>query len=127
MQAALSRASADARTESMQDEAQRLVEAEGSVSRLVQKVKKETEEVEKAIADLEQAKDQLNADPLSKAADLKNVGVVKQGAFVGMLLFSLRSMGDLVMIAGPDGGSHITSGAIQGVIAAACAVFFFFF
>ena len=110
----------------MQEESDRLAEAEGSVTRLVEKVKRETEAVASAMADLEEAKKQLQADPLSQASDLKKAGIIKQGALVGALLFTLRSVGDLSMMTGPDGSSHGVAAAVQGVIALACALYFFF-
>lgn len=111
----------------MKKEEERLAEAQGSVGRLVEKVKAETAEVEAAMAELEAAQGKLLDDPLMKAADLKGAGIVKQGALVGALLFTLRSVGDLSMIGGPDGASHGVAAVFQGVIALACAAYFFFF
>ena len=90
-------------------------------------MKKETEEVEKAVAQLKEAQGEFNKDPLMQAADLKAAGIVKQGALVGALLFSTRAMGDIIAIGGVDGSSHAVAAAIQAVIAVACAAYFFFF
>ena len=117
--------SAKVRSDSLKNEEQRLAEAEGSVSRLVGKVKEETQEVEKAVADLKMAQEELLQDPLMKAVDLKSGGMVKQGALVGTLLFSFRSLGELLLMTGPNGADHGVAAAVQGVIAVACAGYFF--
>lgn len=126
-QAELTKEAGARRDDAMKKEEKRLAEAQGSVGRLVDKVKAETAEVEAAMAELEVAQGKLLEDPLMKAADLKGAGIVKQGALVGALLFTLRSVGDLSMMAGPDGASHGVAAAFQGVVALACAAYFFFF
>ena len=123
----MSEKSATKRSERVTDEEQRLAEAERSVSRLVDTVKKETLEVERALADLKEVQGELEDDPLMKAADLKAAGLVKQGALVGTVLFTARALGDLIMIGGVDGSAHATAAAIQGIIALFCAAYFFFF
>ena len=110
----------------MKGEEQRLAEAEGSVSRLLDKVKDETQEVEKAMEDLQKAQEELLNDPLMKAADMRSGGIVKTASLSGALLFSFRSVGDLLLLAGPDGADHGMAAAIQAVIAIACAAYFFF-
>jgi len=126
-QAALTKASSERRTKALEDEEQRLREAEGSVSKLVEKVKRETLEVEKATRELEELSSELGQDPLMKAADLKQGGIVKQSALVGAVLFSLRSVGDIAMMGGADGASHGAAALVQGVIALACAAYLVFF
>ena len=108
----------------MQLEEERLAQAEGSVSRLLIKVKEETQGVEQAMAELQMAQEELLDDPLMKAADLKSGGIVKQGALAGALLFSFRSLGELFLMMGPNGDEHGISAAVQGVIAIACAAYF---
>lgn len=125
-QAALTEASAKSRSNLLKDEEQRLAEAQGSVVRLVDKVKQETVEVEKAMEDLKEAQEELMKDPLMKAADLKSGGIVKQGALVGALLFSFRSFGEVLLLAGPNGVDHGFAAAVQAGIALACAAYFVF-
>ena len=114
------------RSDSLKDEEQRLAEAEGSVTRLLDKVKDETLEVEKAMEDLKKAQDQLLNDPLMKAVDVKSGGIVKQGALAGTLLFSFRTLGELFLLSGPNGSEHGIAAIIQGAIAVACAAIFTF-
>merc|ERR1712038_2175313 len=85
-QRAMTKANSDARAEAMRLEEERLAEAEGSVSRLVEKVRQETLEVEKAKAELQEQQEKLLDDPLMKMSDLKNAGPIKKGALVGALL-----------------------------------------
>uniref|UniRef100_A0A7S1ZUT5 Uncharacterized protein n=2 Tax=Trieres chinensis TaxID=1514140 RepID=A0A7S1ZUT5_TRICV len=124
-QSSLAEASAKERQEAVLNNEARLAEAEAGVARLMETVSKETLEVEKALADLQAAKTELDADPLSKMSDLKGGGIAKQGAFVGMALFTLRALIDAAAMAGPDGEAHAAAAAIQGVIAVACAAYFF--
>lgn len=123
-QAALTEESAKARKDALKGEEQRLAEAEGSVSRLLDKVKEETLEVEKAMKDLQKAQEQLLDDPLMKAADLKSGGIVKTASLAGALLFSFRSIGELLLLT--QGADHGIAAAIQAVIAVACAAYFLF-
>ena len=127
-QAALSAASASDRDQNLQSEEARLKEAEGSVSRLVEKVRLETLEVEKAVADLKTAQDSLGEDPLFQAAGLKKAGIVRQSALVGTILFSFRSVGELLlMVQGTNVEGHGASAAIQALIALACGAYLLFF
>lgn len=127
-QNALSQASAAGRDQSIDYEEKRLKDAEGSVSRLVDKVKRETLEVEKAVNDLKAVQEDMGGDPLSKAVDLKKAGVVKQSAVVGAMLFSFRTAGELLFVAqGVDVEGHGASAAIQGLIALACGAYLLFF
>ena len=122
----MTKASSESRSNSLKDEEQRLAEAEGSVSRLLEKVKEETLEVEKAMEDLQKVQEDLMKDPLMKAIDLKTGGIAKQGALAGALLFSFRSVGELILMSGSNGAEHGAAAAIQGVIAVACAAYFTF-
>lgn len=126
LKAALSEESANARKEALKGEEERLAEAQGSVSRLLGKVKEETLEVEKAMVDLQQAQEKLLDDPLMKAADMRSGGIVKTASLAGALLFSFRSVGELILLTGSNGVDHGIAAAIQAVIAVACAAYFFF-
>jgi len=120
------------RSSSIEAEERRLVEAEESVSRLVSKVRQETQEVEKAVLNLKEAQSKMTADPLLQAAGLKKAGFLKQVAFVGALLFTFRSLGDLGSIVSSVGSasdgvsSHGYAAAIQGFIALVFAAYFKF-
>ena len=121
----MTKINAEQRTESMKQDEIRLAEAEGSISRLVDQVSKETKAVESAIRDLEQAKIEMNNDPLVKIANLRSAGIIKQGSFVLSLLFTIRSFTDFVLILGPNSESHATAAAVQAAIAVVCALVFF--
>jgi hypothetical protein len=106
-------------------EEQRLAEAEETVQRLMQKVAKETEAVQKAVDDLERANRESRSGS-DRAVDLKKGGIVKQAAFVGTLLFGSRALTEVISAVGnSNGGDHTMSALLQGVIALACAVYFF--
>lgn len=128
----LSKASAQDRSRVLDEDEARLRDAESSVARLVDKVKQETLEVERAVKELQQAQEQFGGDPLTKAADLKKAGIVKQGALVGAILFSFRSVGELLLVAQQQGGTgdvegHSVAAAIQALIALACGGYLVFF
>lgn len=122
----MSEDSATSRSNTLKDEEERLAAAEGSVSRLLDKVKEETLEVEKAMQDLQKAQQDLLDDPLMKAADMRSGGIVKQAALAGTLLFSFRSIGELILLSGPNGADHGVSAAIQAALAIAFAALLFF-
>jgi hypothetical protein len=128
IQAALAKASAEQSAQARMDEesenARRLEQAQESMSKMLQKVNEETLEVEKAVLDLKAAQVKLAADPLVK---LKAGGLVKQGALVGAVLFSVRATGEVLAMLGPNGELHTTPALIQGAIAIACAAYFFLF
>jgi len=115
------------RADIFKESEQRLADAQESVSRLMGTVSKETSEVERALADLEKERSKLDSNPLSKIADLKEQGIVKQASFVGLVLFSLRSVTEILQMAGPNPEAHATAAAIQGVIALACGAYFLLF
>jgi hypothetical protein len=121
------------RSSSIEAEERRLVEAEESVSRLVSKVRQETQEVEKAVLNLKDTQEKMSEDPLLQAAALKRAGILKQAALIGAMLFTFRSLGDLGSMLSSIGSSsdgliasHGYAAAIQGIIALVCAVYFKF-
>lgn len=124
----LTDASATARLESSKDDGIRLAAAQGSISRLLDKVDQETAGVQAAVQELESAKEELDANPLVKVSNLRSAGVVKQSSFVLGLLFAIRSSTDLVLIIGDGVGnaqSHVVAAVVQAGIALACAAVFF--
>ena len=123
-QSEMAQSKAVERTELLKKDEARLAEAEGSISRLVDKVNKETLAVEEAIQGLERAKQEMNSTPLSKIAALKDAGIVKQSSFVLALLFSVRSLTDLVLVVGPNSESHAVAAAVQAGIAIVFALIF---
>lgn len=130
----MSKSTAAGRSSSIEAEERRLAEAEESVSRLVTKVRQETQEVEKAVFNLKDAQEKMSSDPLIQAAGLKRAGILKQAAFIGAMLFTFRSLGDfgsmISSIGSPSDGiqaSHGYAAAIQGIIAVLCAAYFKFF
>lgn len=125
-QQALTDASAKKRSKSLAEDDKRLKEAEESVEKLVAKVRKETLEVEEAVKNLEAVQAELSKDPVMRAVSIKSGGIVSQGALVGAILFSFRSVAELFMLSGPDGSSHIVPAAVQALIAAACAAYLTF-
>lgn len=113
--------SAQTAVDNLEADAKRLSQAEKSMEAMLDRVNKETSEVAKAVEDLKAAQAEVDADFLVK---LKSGGIVKQSAFVGLVLFSLRSIFDTVASMGDP--SHMTPALIQGGIALACAALFFF-
>lgn len=109
---------------------QRISEAEESVTRLIRKVARETEEVQKAMDGLELAKNQASGDGGSgsiedTALELKKGGVIKQAALVGSLLFGSRAITETILVlSSPYGEEHFLSAIAQALIALACAAYF---
>jgi len=126
-QAAMTKANAEARSDTLAEDERRLAEAEGSVSRLLENVNKEAAEVEKAILELKEAQEEMNADPLSKVTNLRDGGLIKQGALVGLVLFASRALAETTALGGVDGEKHFMAAVVQGVIAFFCGIYFFFF
>lgn len=128
-QAEFTKASSEKRSKALQEEEARLIVAAGSVTRLVDKVKEETMEVQKAVDELKDAQEKMGDDPLSQAAELKKAGIVRQSALVGALLFSFRSIGELIAVAQASGDveGHGAAAAIQAFIALACGGYLVFF
>lgn len=104
----------------MNNDAARLRQAEGAIETMLTRVKKETADVEQAVEDLKIAQKEIDKDFILR---LKRGGIPKQGALVGFLLFSTRSIID--SIASISDESHISAALIQGGVAVACAAFFF--
>lgn len=103
----------------------RMDAARNSVSRIMDRVKNEEEQVQIALNELQKAQAEMNQDPLMKLSDLKSGGIVKQGALVGALLFGLRAVTETLAIY--DGESHAAAALIQGALALACAAYVFLF
>jgi len=77
--------------------------------------------------DLERVKrDASNSSIEESALDLKKGGIVKQAALVGMALFGSRAFTETILVVGSsNGGDHTMSAVLQGIIALACAGYFF--
>jgi len=114
------------RLERTSEEEQRLLRAESSVSRLLSKVNDESKQMEDAMIELQQAQVRMGQDPLLKVANFKNAGIVKQSLLALSILFSFRSISDLIVIATGSINGDITSVLIQFGLAFVCAVAFFF-
>ena len=113
---------------SMEGDRVRMEQAENTMAKLVDRVKTENAEMERAMKDLSVAQDQLANDPAMRLLNLKDQGYVKQGALVGTLLFSVRALGDvLAMGFSADSNAHATAALVQGAIALVCAAYFFLF
>jgi ribosomal protein S20 len=104
----------------MQGDAARLAQAESAIKTMLNRVKKETGEVEKAVEDLKKAEAEIDKDFILK---LKRGGLPKQAALIGLLLFSVRSIGDTVISFTDE--THLAAALIQGGIALFCAAFLF--
>jgi len=113
--------------EYLESERQRISEAEASVSRLIQKVAKETDEVQKAMDDLELAKNEASDGSIEDTAlDLKQGGIIKQASLVGMLLLGSRAVTETILVvSSPYGDQHFVPAILQATIALACAAYFF--
>jgi hypothetical protein len=118
----LARISAEQRRKVAMDDdtASRLAAAEASMEKQLTRVNKEKVEVERAVADLMRAKDQLDAE--SKG----NIG--KPAALAGVLLFSVRAFLDFIAMSGGgiEAESHLTAALIQGAVALACGAYLLF-
>lgn len=111
----------------IESEKQRLAQAEDSVSRLIQKVARETDEVQKATQELERAITEDDGGSIEGTAlDLKKGGITKQAALVGALLLGSRAVTETILVVGsPYGDQHFVPAILQGAIALACAAYFF--
>ena len=118
-QDSLTKANAESMSKKAKQKEQKLEKAEENVSRLVNQFRDESKEVERAMALLKEVG--LNEEPMSKLVDLKKAGLVKQGAVVGTLLFTLRSFGEFALFFSMDDSSRLLPAEIQGFIALACA------
>lgn len=115
------------RLERTTDEETRLEQAQGSVTRLLSKVNKESKEMEEAMKELQQVQEKIDQDPVLKVANFKNAGIVKQSLLALSILFSFRSLSDLVIIVmGNSAGGDFTSILVQFGLAIVFAFTFFF-
>ena len=118
------------RAEKVKEEEERIRRGEEQVQKMMKKVEIEASGVESAIKDLEAAKaaaDNLNQDPIMKALNFKDAGIIKQGAFTLALLCLVRYVGDLVQIGGVEGNEHALLAGLQAVIAVVAAAYYFLF
>jgi hypothetical protein len=111
--------------EKMEEDTQRLNMAEQSMKRMMEKVSAETKVVEEAIKDLEEAQASIDKDAVGQLVGLKSGGIVKQGALVGALLFSVRSFAEGVGFFAGD-SSHLLPAVLQAAIAVVCLIAFRF-
>eukprot|EP00579_Thalassiosira_antarctica_P021781 CAMPEP_0201953634 /NCGR_PEP_ID=MMETSP0904-20121228/1902_1 /ASSEMBLY_ACC=CAM_ASM_000553 /TAXON_ID=420261 /ORGANISM="Thalassiosira antarctica, Strain CCMP982" /LENGTH=443 /DNA_ID=CAMNT_0048497505 /DNA_START=70 /DNA_END=1401 /DNA_ORIENTATION=- len=115
----------------IESEKRRISETEASVTRMIQKVARETDEVQKAMENLELAKNQASGDGGSgsieeTAIDLKKGGLIKQAALVGGLLLGSRAVTETILVLNsPYGDQHFVPAIVQAAIALACAAYFF--
>jgi hypothetical protein len=79
-----------------------------------------TAEVVAAVEDLKRVEAELDRDFLYR---LKNGGVAKQSALVGLVLFSVRSIVDSFAYFGDE--THLVPALVQGAIAILCAAYYF--
>lgn len=101
----------------------RLQAAENAVQVWLQRVKKEQAAVQQAVDDLSAAQKEMDRGGGGAVTKLRQGGLPKQMALVGLLLFSVRSIIDT--IAAVTDPSMMTGALIQGGIALACAVYLF--
>mmetsp|Transcript_9664 Transcript_9664/g.21761 ORF Transcript_9664/g.21761 Transcript_9664/m.21761 type:complete len:362 (-) Transcript_9664:81-1166(-) len=104
------------------ENAERLATAEASMAAMLNRVSNEAAQVEKAAQDLRDAQAELDKDIIMR---LRNGGLPKQLSFVGLLLFSLRSIADSLSAISSDDKSLLATALVQGGIALVCAVAFF--
>jgi hypothetical protein len=107
----------------------RLQNAEQSMTKMLQNVNRETENVEAAMAALKDANQSIENDPFYRLK--QRGGIPKQLALVGFVLFSFRSITDTIAAVStiattiPDDGNPMTLALVQGGIAIACAAAYF--
>lgn len=77
--------------------------------------------------DLERATREASSGSFEESAlELKKGGIMKQAAFIGMALFGSRAVTETILVVGSsNGGDHTMSAVLQGVIAIACAAYFY--
>lgn len=112
---------ADTQAATAQDQA-RLATADKNMVKMLERVNKETAEVQRAVDELEEAQKGLSADPVMQMA---GGGLIKQAALAGAILFTARGGIDAVSMIGGD-GSHAVPALVQGALALGCAGYFFF-
>jgi hypothetical protein len=99
------------------DSAERLTQAESTLTSLLGNVQKETQSVEEAVQELKLAQEDLNKDFLLQ---LKQAGIVKQVTLVGALLFTMRTIGFVLTDAASPGA--LPAILVQAAIAVVFAV-----
>lgn len=112
---------ADTQAATAQDQA-RLAMADKNMVKMLERVNKETADVQRAVDELEEAQKGLSADPVMQMA---GGGLIKQAALAGTILFTVRGGIDAVSMVGGD-GSHAVPALVQGALALGCAGYFFF-
>ena len=112
-------------------EKQRISEADESVSRMIRAVASRTQDVQKAMEELELAKNQASGGKGGSgsieetALTLKKGGIIKQASLVGALLFGSRAFTETILVLNsPYGEEHFLSALAQLLIALACAAYF---
>ena len=108
-----------------QDTKERLAQAEASMEKQLSRVNQERAEVERAVADLQRVKAEIDADPILQLSS----NIFKPAALAGVLLFSVRSALDFVAMTGGgiDAEAHLTAALIQGALALVCGAYLIFF
>lgn len=111
--------------EYLESEKQRISEAEESVSRLIQAVASRTDEVQKAMEEVEEARNEAKGD--TAVDNLKRGGIVKQAALVGGLLFGSRAFTETILVFNsPYGNEHFVPAIVQAAITLVCVAYLFF-
>ena len=103
----------------MKEDHYRLNQAEESMVKMIDRVNRESQEVERAVDELKKAQANMSQDPLLLIA---NGGIVKQAALAGALLFTTRSVVDAVAMMTGD-STHAVAALVQGAIALACVAY----
>lgn len=110
------------------DKAIRLQNAEKSMKQLLDRVDRETSNLEQAVDDLNAANQQIEQDFIWK---LKQGGLPKQIALVGFILLSVRSILESITAVSmssstlADSEAHLYAALLQGIVAMVCAAIFF--
>ena len=112
-------------------EKQRISEADESVSRMIRAVESRTHDVQKAMEELELAKNQASGGKgrsgsiEETALTLKKGGIIKQASLVGGLLFGSRAFTETILVLNsPYGEEHFLPALSQLFIALTCAAYF---
>lgn len=100
----------------------RFANAERGMELMLDCVREEKVQVERAMADLQSANDKLDQSLVSR---LQKGGLPKQASFVGFLLFAVRSLSDSVTLLVSGDESYLAAALIQGIVAFVCAAVFF--
>lgn len=121
----------DKSLEYLLSEKQRISEADESVSRMIRAVASRTDDVQKAMEELELAKNQASGGKGGSgsieetALTLKKGGIIKQASLVGGLLFGSRAFTETILVLNSQyGEEHFIPALAQLFIALACATYF---